>query len=136
MNVRNCRKCGRIFNYVMGPIVCPRCREEQEAKFQEVKRYVQDHHGADVIEVSEECDVDPAQIRQWIREERLQFAEDSPIRIACEGCGTMIRSGRFCDKCKMEMTNEFKYAMGKDAPAKPAPAPISHRDERNKMRYL
>ena len=76
MNVRNCRKCGRIFNYVLGPIMCPKCREDQEAKFQEVKKYVQEHHGADIIEVSEECDVDPGQIRQWIREERLQFADD------------------------------------------------------------
>ena len=36
MNVRNCRKCGTIFNYVMGPIVCPACREALEEKFKEV----------------------------------------------------------------------------------------------------
>ena len=32
MNVRNCRKCGAIFNYVMGPIMCPACRDALEAK--------------------------------------------------------------------------------------------------------
>ena len=32
MNVKNCRKCRRIFNYVMGPILCPNCREAEEAK--------------------------------------------------------------------------------------------------------
>lgn len=136
MNVRNCRKCGRIFNYVMGPIICPRCRDEQEEKFHEVKEYVQEHHGADISEVSRECDVDPSQIRQWIREERLQFADDSPIRIACEGCGTMIRSGRYCDKCKMEMTNGFKHAMGKDKPREPEKKPAPNKSERDKMRYL
>ena len=135
MNVRNCRKCGRIFNYVLGPIMCPKCREDQEAKFQEVKKYVQEHQGADIIEVSEECDVDPGQIRQWIREERLQFADDSPIRIPCERCGTMIRAGRFCDKCKLDMTNGFKNAMGQDKPREPEVKPAMGRD-RDKMRFL
>lgn len=136
MNVRNCRKCGKIFNYVMGPIVCPQCREEQEAKFQEVKEYVQDHRGADIAEVSKECDVEPSQIRQWIREERLEFAEDSPIRISCEGCGAMIRSGRYCDKCKMEMTNGFKHAIGQDKKKEPVSQPAPRKSERDKMRYL
>ena len=135
MNVRNCRKCGRIFNYVLGPIMCPKCREDQEAKFQEVKKYVRGHQGADIIEVFEGCDVDPGQIRQWMREERLQFADDSPIRIPCESCGTMIRAGRFCDKCKLDMTNGFKNAMGQDKPREPEVKPAMGRD-RDKMRFL
>lgn len=135
MNVRNCRKCGRIFNYVMGPAICPRCREDQEAKFQEVKKYVQEHHGADMVEVSEACDVDTNQIRQWIREERLQFADDSPIRIACEGCGTMIRSGRFCDHCKADMVNGFRQAVKPDMP-KPAESPVYRKSDKDKMRFL
>lgn len=135
MNVRNCKKCGRIFNYVMGPVICPRCKDEQEEKFQEVKEYVREHHGADIAEVSRECDVDPGQIHQWIREERLQFADDSPIRIACESCGTMIRSGRFCDKCKMEMTNGFKQVMGHKAP-EPVKKPETPRSGHDRMRFL
>ena len=136
MNVRNCRKCGRLFNYVSGPPICMQCREALEAKFQEVKKYVQDHHGADIQEVSSECDVDPGQIRQWIREERLQFADDSPIRIACEGCGAMIRSGRYCDKCKTEMATGFKHAMGSGKPAEPEKKPTPSKSERDKMRFL
>lgn len=135
MNVRNCRKCGRVFNYVMGPVICPRCRDEQEAIFQEVKKYVQEHKGADIMEVSEECDVEPSQIRQWIREERLQFADDSPIRIPCENCGAMIRSGRFCDKCKVEMTNDFKSVMGTNKAPEPVKKPMTSRDK-DRMRYL
>lgn len=137
MNVRNCRKCGRIFNYVVGPIVCPHCMEEQEKVFQQVKEYVSAHYGADIAEVSRECEVEPSQIRQWIREDRLQFADDSPIRIPCEKCGVMIRSGRFCDKCRASMTNEFREAMGtnKKLAAEP-PRPAKRVSERDKMRYL
>lgn len=117
-----------------GPVVCPKCREAKEAKFQEVKQYIVDHTGADIKEISEECDVDLPQIHQWIREERLQFAEDSPIRIACEGCGAMIRSGRFCEKCKNEMANGFKTAIGKDK--KPVSEPQKKTSDGNRMRFL
>lgn len=136
MNVRNCRKCGRVFNYVMGPMVCPRCREDLEAKFQEVKKYVQEHVGADITEVSTECDVEPQQIRQWIREERLQFADDSPIRLPCENCGAMIKSGRFCENCKREMTSEFNHAIGRDKPKVAESKPAPKKSERDKMRFL
>ena len=68
MDVRNCRKCGKLFNYVMGPITCPQCRDKLEEKFQEVKAYVFDHEGCDIQEVSEACDVTPQQIKQWLRE--------------------------------------------------------------------
>lgn len=107
MNVRNCRKCGKIFNYSVGLPVCPRCREKDEKKFQEVKAYVYDNKGADITEVSNACDVEPMQIRQWVREDRLQFSDDCPIRIPCERCGTMIRSGRFCDKCSFDINKEL-----------------------------
>lgn len=119
-----------------GQVICPKCREAKEAKFMEVKQYVTDHRGADIMEVSEECDVEIPQIHQWIREERLQFADDSPIRIACESCGTMIRSGRFCDKCKVEMTNGLKSAMGMNKPSNPEPAPQKRKSDGSKMRFL
>lgn len=135
MNVRNCRKCGKIFNYIVGPVICPRCKEMQEAKFQEVKKFVQENRGADLAEVAETCEVEIKQIRQWIREERLQFADDSPIRIPCESCGAMIQSGRFCEKCKAELSNGLKHSIGMDKPRetvqkKPA------KSERDKMRFL
>lgn len=134
MNVRNCRKCKRLFNYVVGPYLCPQCRQEMEDKFQEVKKYVQEHAHADVKTVSEECEVDPMQIRQWVREERLVFAEDSAIGIACERCGTTIKSGRFCEKCKAEMTNGFRSAM---TPSH-SPQQSGQQDTRTnpKMRFL
>ncbi|MCR5478086.1 MAG: flagellar protein [Lachnospiraceae bacterium] len=103
MNARNCRRCGKIFNYVVGMPICPACKEAMEAKFQEVKEYIREHKGVGIQEVAEACDVDPQQIRQWLRDDRLEMTEDSAIMLNCEGCGTPIRSGRFCDKCKAQM---------------------------------
>ncbi len=111
MNVRNCRMCGKIFNYITGQPVCPACREKLEAKFQEVKQYVQTSKDTSIMAVAEACDVEEGQIRQWVREERLVFAEGSTIGIECESCGTLIRSGRFCEKCKSEMVNTLTNAV-------------------------
>ena len=134
MDVRNCRKCGKLFNYAMGPIICPQCKENLEEKFQEVKQYVFDNKGCGITEVSEACDVSPKQIKQWLREERLQFSEDSAVVLNCENCGAGIRSGRFCDKCKTNMTQELKNAYKKE----PAPTPQKPKDRKDsaKMRYL
>ena len=116
MNVRNCRNCGCIFNYVTGPVICPACREKLEEKFQEVKEYIRDNKGAGIPEVAEACDVEVAQIRQWLREGRLELTEDAQMYLSCETCGKPIRSGRFCEKCTLNMSRGFQEVLnaGKD----------------------
>jgi flagellar operon protein (TIGR03826 family) len=132
MKVINCRKCGRIFNYIVGPQICPKCKEEVEAKFQEVKKFVQENKQANINDISAECDVEIGQINQWIREERLFFSEDSPIGINCESCGTMIKTGRYCEKCKMEMARGLNNSIRKNVPAHE-----EHANKENpKMRFL
>ena len=135
MDVRNCRRCRKIFNYSMGPIYCMQCRQAMEEEFQVVKKYVQDNPGSDIRMVSEACDIDPAQIKQWVREERLYFTEGSNTGISCEHCGMMIQTGRFCERCKAEMSNSFRAAI-RPAAAAPAPQKAKHRAESNKMRFL
>lgn len=110
MNVRNCRSCGKIFNYVSGVPICPACKEAREAKFQQVKEYVYEHKQASIPQIAADCEVETSQIQQWIREERLVFADDSPIGISCENCGTMIKTGKLCEKCKKEMAGQFAAA--------------------------
>lgn len=110
MNVRNCRSCGKLFNYIGGQPVCPACKEALEEKFQQAKKYIDEHHGAGVQEVARECEVEEAQVRQWVREERLVFDTSAGIGIACEQCGTVIASGRLCDKCKITFMNDLSAA--------------------------
>lgn len=135
MNVRNCKSCGKIFNYMSGPVICPACKDGLEAKFQEVKEYIREHKGANIPEVSEACDVEAGQIRQWLRDERLEVTEDSALYLTCESCGTAIRSGRFCEKCKGDMTQNLKNVMGE---AKPKAALVQNKkdDGGAKMRFL
>lgn len=134
MDVRNCRKCGRIFNYVMGPFFCPGCREAMEGKFQEVKTYIREHPGVDVQTVSDECDIEKSQIYQWLREERLELAEGSMITLSCEKCFKPIKSGRYCENCKRDLTMGFKQAIAR--PTAPEPVKKLPKDASSKMRYL
>lgn len=136
MDIRNCRNCGNIFNYVRGPIICPACRESLEAKFREVKVYIQENPGVNIQNVSEKCDVEVSLIKQWLREERLEMAEGSSIYLDCENCGTPIRSGKYCDKCKAQMVSGFKNVMRSSAPDTSGKNRTDSKAQSAKMRFL
>lgn len=132
MEVKSCRNCKRLFNYLSGPRLCMDCRDELEKKFSEVKRYIEDHKNATVSVVSEELDVSVQQINQWIREERLSFAEDSMVMIQCESCGAKIRTGRYCDACKASLSRDLSNLYKRDM------ANVTHqkKSDGDRMRYL
>lgn len=134
MDVRNCKGCGKLFNYIQGPPLCPTCVKALDAKFEEVKEYVYDHPRVDMQEVSEVFDVSIAQIKQWIREERLAFADDSMIGIDCESCGVTIKTGRYCKVCKDKLAKGFQDLYHKSEPkVKPTPKDPS---AKSRMRFL
>ena len=134
MEIRNCRACGRMFSYIEGgSFLCPACQAELEDKFQVAKKYIRENAGASIQEVAEAADVSVKQIEKWIREERLAFADDSPVGIACEKCGRMIRSGRFCDSCKASMASNFSDLYEKPKKVEP---PVKKEAKENKMRFL
>lgn len=118
MEVRNCKDCGKLFNYMGGVPVCPTCSKKLEEKFEQVKEYIYDNPGANINQVADENDVSVKQIKQWIREERLCFADNSELGIECENCGAMIKTGRFCQKCKKQLENSLSnvYETKKAAP--------------------
>ena len=103
MEVRSCKHCRRLFNYISGPHLCPVCREEQEAKFSKVKSYLYENPGATANQVSEVCEVSHEQIKQWLREGRLELAKGSAITLECQNCGTQIQSGKMCSKCANDL---------------------------------
>ena len=110
MEVINCKDCGRLFNAITRTRLCPQCQRKLEDKFQEVKKYINENPGSTIDMVSEACEISARQIKQWVRDERLTFSEDSMQGIECEQCGAMIRSGRFCDACKTKLQNELRSA--------------------------
>lgn len=126
MDVKVCKNCRRLFNYVYGPELCPECARlfqeseeeknsgitsvnpslklilnEDEAKFEQIRDYIMAHPKATVAELSDLFDIAPARLFEWIRGERLEFSDDSSYAwFTCEKCGAKIKSGRLCNRCK------------------------------------
>ncbi len=132
MEVKTCKKCGSLFNYLSGPPFCQACKDEIEKQFRQVKEYIRENSGANIQEICEANDVTQKQLRQWIREERLEFAENSPVQMNCESCGKSIRTGRYCDACKNNMAANLTSAFKK---------PVQHTEskktaEKDAMRFM
>lgn len=134
MDVRNCKSCGTLFNYT-GRVICPACAKKLEEKFGQVKEYIRENPNATIAQVAEDNEVSVNQIRNWIKEERLILSKESAIGIECERCGKLIRTGRICDECKKNVTQDLQDIQ---ASAKKATAPrkIERDSTKNRMRFL
>ena len=63
MDVRNCKNCGKLFQYVGKPL-CPACNKKLEDKFFEVRDYIYENPTANMSQVSEEMEVPIQQIKK------------------------------------------------------------------------
>lgn len=112
--LRNCKKCGKVFNYIGGNPICPICRDEDEAEFQRIKKYLLENPGASISQVASELQIRIDKIKKLLREGRLEIVGDDGIPILrCERCGISIKTGRFCDECSRNMSAEFLKTAGK-----------------------
>ncbi|HEX2953881.1 MAG TPA: MerR family transcriptional regulator [Bacillota bacterium] len=114
MDVRNCKRCGKIFSY-RGIGVCNDCFEQEEKDFVDVKAYLEKHEGASTLEVSSETEVEIRTITRFLREGRLE-AEGVQIidsDLTCDKCGKPISMGRYCDDCIKKLQDELKEAAAK-----------------------
>lgn len=113
-DVRNCRKCGKIFNYIGGTPICPLCREQDEVDFKRVKQYLYDNPGATISQVSTELEVSVEKIKRYLKDGRLEIiGDEGNMILECESCGKAIRTGRYCDECERDITRELKATAGK-----------------------
>jgi hypothetical protein len=132
MDVRTCKSCGRLFNYLSGEPLCSACRDVNEKKFVEVKEYIREHRNAPIKQVSEECEVSIKQLERWVRQERLEFSKDSGVMFYCSSCGEPIQSGTMCEKCKNSMASTLSGLINKPK----APEVHKKQHESDKMRFL
>ena len=108
MEVKICSGCKKMFQYISGPTLCPRCRKLEEEYFQKVKNYLRENPGANMYEINEATEVSMTLIEKFLKQGRLQVTADSPICLTCERCGKRITTGRYCTTCKKEVTDEIE----------------------------
>lgn len=107
-NVRQCKKCGRIF-VSYGTSMCPNCAQEMDRIFQLIKDYIYDHPSTNVIEISEKTGVEASVVLEFLKEDRLAIKTTEKL-LVCESCGCSITSGRYCSKCLDELESALNSA--------------------------
>lgn len=111
MNIRNCKKCGKIYTYDGFPY-CHQCRKEEEEQYKKVKEYIYRNPDATIPQISEETEISTKKIFRYLREGRLEIKPGNKnLILDCERCGTPINTGRFCDKCTVEMQKEMRSSI-------------------------
>jgi flagellar operon protein (TIGR03826 family) len=108
--IQNCRRLRKIIMYTMGPKLCEDCKKLEEEEFQKVRKFVREYPGATIQEVSAATEVPQNTIHKYLKDGRLEVAENSPIAIQCEKCGARIRSGRFCAQCSASLARDMMNA--------------------------
>ena len=133
-DVRNCKRCGKLYNYIGGIPICLDCKKADEVDFKRVKEYLYDHPGASMIDVSNILEISMQRIKAYLKEGRLEIVgDDGNMILECESCGRSIRTGRFCEDCAAGLTNDMKDTMQKmkvdDSSKKPKGMRYLHKEK-------
>jgi flagellar operon protein (TIGR03826 family) len=106
----NCPKCGRLFVKHSIRDVCEQCYKEEEALFEKVHQFLRkrENRTATMSQVVEATGVSESLITKWIKIGRLQLVHFPNLGYPCESCGTMIRDGQLCPKCRTKLQTQLK----------------------------
>ena len=109
--LKNCRRCNKIYAYIAGLPICSECVKEEERIFDKVSIFIRDHPGVKLTEVAEELDISYEKLMKYVKEGRLQIkTDDGGFVMFCEKCGAMISKGRFCKGCENHITNVLEIS--------------------------
>lgn len=78
--------------------LCKNCQASME--FREIRDYVREHD-VNEFQLSEIFEIPLRQVKQWIREGRLEYKElqNTVVGLHCQRCGKAISFGNFCPEC-------------------------------------
>lgn len=112
-DVRNCKRCGKIYNYIGGVPICPVCKQIDEEDFQRVKVFLYENPNANITQVSIDLDISIEKIKRFLKDGRLEITgDDGNMILECENCGKSIKSGRYCELCERDLAAGFRSAAG------------------------
>lgn len=115
MELRNCRRCGKLFAFAREPI-CPDCQAEDERALALIKDYLASHPQATTVEVSEQTGVPLDRVLSFLRAGRLEMRQQASPggtpALTCRSCGKPIDSGRFCRDCAEALAKKLDRAAG------------------------
>lgn len=113
MDLRNCPRCGKMFNHMSNP-VCAACEREEEEVFKKLKEYIAEYPMCSLRELSAGTEVSVKRIMAYVREGRLEVSKGMHGEFKCDGCGKPIMRGRYCDTCVIRLNQGVQELFSKD----------------------
>lgn len=106
----SCKICGRFFEPNSFLNICSICKTRDDEIYGKLRDYLIQNPRSKIYDVSKLLDIPVYHIRRYLREERLEIVEKDNSFLTCEKCGKPLRSGRFCNDCRVEAKNSAAFA--------------------------
>ncbi len=136
MNIRNCKRCGVIYQY-SGNRLCHSCLEKDEEDFKRVKEYLDENLKATMTEISSDLEISVEKIRGFLRDGRIEIlANSGNDLLRCDSCGTSISKGRFCGGCQAKLVRGISQAGENLAKGKESSQKDEEEDERRAFKFV
>ena len=111
MSVANCPKCGKVYVKNLMHDICPSCVKENDANCESCIKYLREHRGISLEQLSEATDVSQSLIIKFMREGRISVMSNKNIYYPCEVCGESIRERNMCDSCRQKLKKDVRNTM-------------------------
>jgi flagellar operon protein (TIGR03826 family) len=111
MNVANCPKCGKVYVKNLLHDICQACVKEIDQQCDTCIKYLREHRGISLEELSEATEISQSLIIKFMREGRISIMGNRNIVYPCEVCGVGIREKNMCDSCRQKLKKDVRNTM-------------------------
>ncbi len=107
--IKNCTRCGTIFNKVASDI-CPTCVKEESELMETIRLYLKEHKMATIADVVRDTEIPVEVILDFIEDNLIVLVDNPNMSIQCSRCGKLTQDGRLCANCKNDLVHELAFA--------------------------
>jgi flagellar operon protein (TIGR03826 family) len=108
--IETCPSCGDIYVKNQFRDVCQKCWKEEEQAYDLVSKFMRrrENRAATMLQVVEAVGVEEELLMKFIRTGRLKVTQFPNLGYPCDKCGSIIRSGKLCEPCALEIKKELE----------------------------
>ncbi|MDI6786011.1 MAG: hypothetical protein QMD92_04805 [bacterium] len=111
MELRNCRKCRKLFISISERNICQECCEKKEKNYDRILEYLNKNPNASVEDICEATKTTKNNVAELVKNEKIALTVSFEYK--CEICGKKIKMGKACPECKKKVSNELNKAIDK-----------------------
>lgn len=108
--IETCPSCGDIYVKNQFRDVCQKCWKEEEQAYDKVSQFMRrrENRAATMLQVVEAVGVEEELLLKFIRTGRLKVTQFPNLGYPCDKCGTIIRAGKLCEPCALEIKKDLE----------------------------